>query len=185
MARGEYLATTFLISSERHQNGELILSQKKTTKKKQGNYPKTLIYMYGIFVAFEPTRATLVARGRNKGMNFRNVFADSEDPGTGDTSDGGNGAGRKLEFWHCGGEHLKINIPDRAEEKHKEKTQKEKGVEWYIRQSSDKCAYGKTEVKGRQLHMMFTPSVESTLGVYFSEMGECNKFTWHQFQVDS
>ena len=22
------------------------------------------------------------------------------------------------------------------------------------------------------------------LGVYFSELGECNKFTWHQFHVD-
>ena len=63
--------------------------------------------MYRIVVAFESTRATIVAGGRNKGMNFRNVFADSEDPGTGDTSGGGNGAGRKLEFWQCGGEHLK------------------------------------------------------------------------------
>ena len=88
--------------------------------------------MYGIVVAFESTRATIVAEGRNKGMNFRNVFADSEDPGTGDTSDGGNGAGRKLEFWHCGGEHLKINFPERSKEKRKEKTQKEKGVEWCI-----------------------------------------------------
>ena len=88
--------------------------------------------MYGIVVAFESTRATIVAEGRNKGMNFRNVFADSEDPGTGDTSDGSNGAGRKLEFWHCGGEHLKINFPERSKEKRKEKTQKEKGVEWCI-----------------------------------------------------
>ena len=103
--------------------------------------------MYRIVVAFEPTRVTLMARGHNKGMNFRNVFADSEDPGTGDTSGGGNGAKGKLDFWHCGGEHLKINFPERSKEKRKEKTQKDKGIKWCIRRSINKCAYRKTEMK--------------------------------------
>ena len=64
--------------------------------------------MYGLMVAFDPTRATPVDGGRNEGLNFRNVVADSE--GTGDGDHGGDGdTGRKLGFWHCGGEHLKRN----------------------------------------------------------------------------
>ena len=35
--------------------------------------------MYGLMVAFDPTRATAVSRGQNEGMNFRNVTAE---PGT-------------------------------------------------------------------------------------------------------
>ena len=59
--------------------------------------------MYGLMVGFEPKRATPVARGRNKGLNFGKVVADSEDPGTGDTGGGYGGAGRKLKFWNCRG----------------------------------------------------------------------------------
>ena len=54
-------------------------------------------------MGFEPKRATPVARGRNKGLNFGKVVADSEDPGTGDTGGGYGGAGRKLKFWNCRG----------------------------------------------------------------------------------
>ena len=52
--------------------------------------------MYGVMVAFEPTRATAVARGRNKDLNFGKVVADSK--GTWDGDRGvGCGIGRKLE----------------------------------------------------------------------------------------
>ena len=124
-----------------------------------------LIYMYGIMVAFEPTRAAPVAGGRNDGLNFGNMVADSKDPGTGDTGGGIGGAGRKPEFWHCGGEHLKRNFLERPEEKGKEKTQKDEGGKWCFRKSINKCADGETEVKGGQLHMMFTSLVDSISGV--------------------
>ena len=39
-------------------------------------------------------------------------------------------------------------------------------------------------MKGGQLNTIFTPSLDSTSGVYCREMGECNKFTWHQFHVE-
>ena len=46
--------------------------------------------MYGMMVAFDPTRATAVSGGRNEGMNFRNVAVK---PGTGGDGDhGGSGA---------------------------------------------------------------------------------------------
>ena len=47
--------------------------------KQQNNYLKTLTDMYGLMVAFEPTRATAVSGGRNEGMNLGNVAAE---PGT-------------------------------------------------------------------------------------------------------
>ena len=100
--RGKYLATAFLLSSERHRYGELTLSLKNDYAKQQRNYPKKLTDMYGLMVAFETTRATPVARGRNEGLNFGNVVANSEGTGNGDTS-GGIDTGRKLEYWHCGG----------------------------------------------------------------------------------
>ena len=34
--------------------------------------------MYGLMMAFEPTRATPVGGGRNKGLNFGNVVSDSK-----------------------------------------------------------------------------------------------------------
>ena len=64
--------------------------------------------MYGLMMAFEPTRATPVGGGRNKGLNFGNVVSDSKTTGDRDHSGGGD-IGRKLECWHCGGEHLKRN----------------------------------------------------------------------------
>ena len=36
--------------------------------------------MYGLMVAFEPTRATAVYEGQNKGMNLGNIL---DEPGTG------------------------------------------------------------------------------------------------------
>ena len=51
--------------------------------------------MYGIMVVFDPTRATPVSGGRNEGLNFGNMVADSET--TGDEYRGGSGGiGRKL-----------------------------------------------------------------------------------------
>ena len=138
--------------------------------------------MYGLMVEFDPTRATPVAGGCNEGLNFGNVVADSKDTGTGDT--GGGGSGRKLECWHCGGEHLKRNCPKRAEEKGKEKTKKDEGSKWCIQRANDKCADRKTEVKGGHLHTMFTSLVDSKLGGEFSDMGEGDEFTWHQFHIE-
>ena len=45
--------------------------------------------MYGLMVAFEPTRATAVSEGRNEGMNFGNV---ADEPGTGGGRDHGGGS---------------------------------------------------------------------------------------------
>ena len=78
-ARGKYLATDFLLSSDRCRYGELILSLKNDYAKQHTTYPKTLTDMYGLMVAFDPTRATAVSGGRNEGMNFGNVAAE---PGT-------------------------------------------------------------------------------------------------------
>ena len=64
--------------------------------------------MYGLMVTFEPMRATLMSRGHNEGLKFGNVVADSETTVDGDHG-GGGGIGRNLDFWHCGGEHLKRN----------------------------------------------------------------------------
>ena len=63
LARGKYLATAFLLSSDRRQYGELILLLKNDYAKQQRNYPSTLTYMYSLMVTFEPTRATPVAGG--------------------------------------------------------------------------------------------------------------------------
>ena len=49
-----------------------------------------------------------MAGGRNKGLNFGNVVADSEITEDGDHG-GGGGIARNLECWNCGGEHLKRN----------------------------------------------------------------------------
>ena len=44
-ARVKYLATAFLLSSDRHWYGELILSLKSDYANQQNNYPKTLTDM--------------------------------------------------------------------------------------------------------------------------------------------
>ena len=152
-----------------------------TTKNSRGTIPRNSP-IYGLIVAFETTRETVVAGGHNGGINFGNVVSESEDTGTGNTGGGGDGAGRKREFWHCGGDHLKRNGP-KLSKKGKEKNQKEKGGEWCIRKASDKCADGKTKVKRGQLYTMFTSLVYSTSGAEFSKLGEGDKFTWHQLHV--
>ena len=76
--------------------GELILSLKKYYAKQNRNDPRTLTNMYGLMVAFEPTREKTVAGGRNKGLNFRNVAADSKNTGDGDHGGGGD-MGRNIE----------------------------------------------------------------------------------------
>ena len=75
-------------------------------------------------VAFEPMRETTVSGGRNEGLNFGNVVGESEGTGNGDPGGGGD-KGKKLECWHCGGEHLKRNCLTRAEEE--KKTKKDNG----------------------------------------------------------
>ena len=82
---------------------------------------------------------------------------------------------------HCGGGHLKRNCPKRAEEK--EKTKKDDCGEWQARGAEDKRADRKTEVKGRQFHIMFTLLLDHTSRTDFSDLGEGKKFTWHQFHV--
>ena len=104
-ARGEYLETAFLLSPDRRRYWELILSLKNDYAKQHRNYSRNLTDMYGLMVEFEPTRATLVDRGRNKGLNFGNVVADFKVAGN-RYHGGCGGTGRKLECWHSGGEHL-------------------------------------------------------------------------------
>ena len=65
-ARGEYLATVFLLSFDRCRYWEIILSLKNDYAKQQRIYPKTLTYMYGVMVVFDPTRATPVSGGTTK-----------------------------------------------------------------------------------------------------------------------
>ena len=135
LARGKYLETAFLLISDRRRYGELILSLKKDYVKQQSNYPKTLTNVYGLMVAFDPTRATLVAGGRNEGLNFGNVAVESETTGIREHGSDGD-IGRKLECWRCGGEHMKRDCLKRAKEKEK-KQKDDRGID-------NKCA----EVKG-------------------------------------
>ena len=72
-ASGKYLATAFMLSSYRRWYGELILLLKYDYAKKQKNYPKSLTDKYGLMVAFDPTRPTLVSGGRNERVNSINV----------------------------------------------------------------------------------------------------------------
>ena len=58
----------------------------------------TLTDMYGLIVAFDTTRVTPVAGGRNKDLNVGNVVAKSEVTGDRDHG-GGGGTGIKLECW--------------------------------------------------------------------------------------
>ena len=76
--------------------------------------------MYGLIVAFDPTKATAVSGGRNEGINIRNVAAKPGTGGDGDHSSGGNIA-RKIECWRCGGDHMKRDCPKCAEEKENKK----------------------------------------------------------------
>ena len=101
-ARGEYLATAFLLSSDRRQYGELILALKKKYAKQNWNYPKRLTNMYGLVVSFKPTRVAVVTGGHNEGHNFGNVATDSESGGTGDVGGRGDGARRNRECCNCG-----------------------------------------------------------------------------------
>ena len=142
-ARGKYLVTAFLISSYRRRYGELILSLKNDYAKQQKNYPKTLMDMYGMMVAFDPTRATAVSGGRNEGMNFRNVADEPRTKGDGEHV-GFSATSRKIECWNYGGDHMKRDCPKRAEEKEKKKKDEEDGEN------------KRTEVTGGQLYTMFT-----------------------------
>ena len=67
-------------------------------------------------VAFEPTVATLVSGGRNKGLNFWNVDVESETAGDRYHGSGGD-IGIKLWCCRCGGEHMKSDCPKCSEEK--------------------------------------------------------------------
>ena len=119
--------------------------------------------MYGLRVAFEPTRATAVSGGRNKGMNFGNVAAE---PGTGGDRDhgGGRATARKIECWRCGGDHMKRDCPKCAKEKENNK----KDVE----DAENK----RTKVTGGHLHTMFTSLGEEPLGADFIKLGEDDEF---------
>ena len=79
LAKEKYLATPFLMSSDRLLYRDLILSIKNDYAKQQKKYPKTLTEIYELMVALYPTRPTVVSRGRNEGMNFGNVAVE---PGT-------------------------------------------------------------------------------------------------------
>ena len=100
-ARGEYLATAFLISLDRSKFGELILSLKNDYTKQQKNYPKPLTDMYVLLVVFKPTRVTPVSRGHSNGLNFGNLVVKYKTTGDRDHGSGG-GIIRKLECWQYG-----------------------------------------------------------------------------------
>ena len=70
--------------------------------------------MYGLMVAFEPTRPTPVSGGRNKGTNFGNVAVEPRIVGD---RDHGGGTVRNIECWCCGGDHMKRDCPKSAEDK--------------------------------------------------------------------
>ena len=64
-------------------------------------------------------------------------------------------------------EHLKRNYPKRAEEKKEKK--------------DDSGADNKrADVKGGQIHTMFTSLVDVQSEIDFRELGEDDEFTWHQ-----
>ena len=126
--------------------------------------------MYGLLVAFDPTRETLVSRGRNEGLNFVNVAVESEIAGDRDHGSG-SGIVRNIECWLCGGEHMKRDCQKCTKEKKKEKKD-DGGVD-------DKH----TEVTGGHLHTMFRSSVDVLSGTDFSELEEDDKLTRHQFHV--
>ena len=170
-ARGKYLATAFILSSDRRRYGELVLSLKNGYAKQQKNYPKTLTDMYGLMVVFDPTRATAVSGGRNEGMDFGNVAAKPGTKGNGEHG-GFSATSKKIECWRCGGDHIKRDCPKRAKEREKNKKDEEEGEN------------KRTEATGGQLHTMFTLSGEEQIGTGFSELGEDDKFTWHQFHVE-
>ena len=106
--RGKYMATSFLLSSDMRQYGDLILLLKDNYTKQQRNYLRRLTDTYRLMVAFDPKRSIAVAGGRNEGLDFGKVVADSKGTCDGDHGDDGV-IGRKLECWRCGGEHLKKN----------------------------------------------------------------------------
>ena len=124
LARGKYMGTTFLLSSDRRRYGKLILFLKKEYTKQQKNYPKTLTYIYGLMVAFKLTRHTPVFVGWNKGMNFGNVVVKPRTRGNRDHGVS-RGTVRKIECWRCSGDHMKRDCPKRAKYKENKKKDKE------------------------------------------------------------
>ena len=86
-----------------------------------------------------------------------------------------------LEIWG-GTPQKKLSKVCQREREREDK--KYEGGKWCIRRASNKGAKGKTEVKGGQLRTMFTSSVDSTSGGDFSDLGEGENFTWHQFHVE-
>ena len=72
-------------------------------------------------------------------------------------------------------------LPKCAEEKN---TKKDDGSKWRAHGSNNKRADSKIEVKEGQLHTMFISSGDHTSRTYFSDPGEDNEFTWHQFHVE-
>ena len=138
--------------------------------KQQYSYPKTLTEMFELMVAFDPTRPTPVSGGPNKGMNFENVAVKLGTVGGGDHG-GGSGTGRKIGCRSCGGYHMKIDCPKCAEDKENKK------------KDGEDVENKRVEVTGEQLHAMSTSSGDVPSGTDFSELGENDEFTWHQFHI--
>ena len=82
------------------------------------NYQKTLTEMYGLMVGFNPTRATPVSRGRNKGLNVGNVEVESETIGAREHGSG-SGIWRNLECWRCVGGKNEEGLPKTRQGKRK------------------------------------------------------------------
>ena len=92
------MATAFLLRLNRRWYDELIILLKNDYANHQKKYHKTLTYMYGLMVAFDPTRPAPVSRRQNEGMNFGNMAVKTVTEGYGDRGGGGS-TGRKIECW--------------------------------------------------------------------------------------
>ena len=76
---------------------------------------------------------------------------------------------------------MKINFLQLAGEKKKDENQgKGESGQWCIHQTGGKRTEGTADVKDGKIHAMFTSAPDSTLGAELSELGDRDKFLWHQ-----
>ena len=156
----------FLLSLDRRRYGDLILSLKNDCAKQQMNYLRKLIYSYRLMGAFEPTRETSMAGGAQRRPEFRKRGRQLQ-------------RHRRQESWRWLRHREKTGVlvlwrgaPEKELPKASRRRKKKDDGS-----AKNRRAGGKTEVKGVQLHTMFTSLVDVQSGIEFSELGEDNKFT--------
>ena len=79
VARGEFLATTFLLGADRHQYRGMITQPRNDYMKGQHTYPATVQKVQALLKIWEGEKSP--AHGSNEGLNFANV--ENEDDGDG------------------------------------------------------------------------------------------------------